>query len=271
VRPASRLAATRGSPRNGGGHGTIPSFLGLIPLLLLLVVWQLLGSPTSISFPTPSTWFTSIGAMYRAGTLGPALLDTLGAFVSSLAVTVVVGVILGIVTGGSRRIDRALRPLFDFFRTLPAPAIVPAVGLLIGSSLSAGIVVVVIASVWPILLNTAAAMRSLPQVRLEMSRTLGLSRWERLAKIILPSLVPGVVLGTRIAVSIVLIVTLLAEILGLGSSGGVGMLFLQQQSTFDGSAVWALLLIVGVFGYLVNVLLSYAEGRLLRNWPGRRN
>jgi sulfonate transport system permease protein len=210
-----------------------------------------------------------MGSMYRAGTLGPALLDTLGVFALSLVVTIVVGVILGIITGGSRRIDRALRPLFDFFRTLPAPAIVPAVGLLIGSSLSAGVVVVVIASVWPILLNTASAMRSVPQVRFEMSRTLGLTRWERLTKIVLPSLVPGVILGTRIAVSIVLIVTLLAEILGLGSSGGVGMLFLQRQSSLDGSAVWALLLIVGVFGYLVNVLLSYAEGRLLRNWPGR--
>ena len=75
-------------------------------------------------------------------------------------------------------------------------------------------VVVVLTIVWPILLNTALAVRSVPPVRREMGHALGLARWERLVKILLPSLVPSITVGVRMAVSISLVATLLVDILG---------------------------------------------------------
>jgi ABC-type nitrate/sulfonate/bicarbonate transport system permease component len=153
----------------------------------------------------------------------------------------------------------------DFFRSLPPPAVVPVAGLILGVSLQMSVTVVVLAIIWPILLNSATAMRGVPMVRLEMSRTLGLGRVERLLKVVIPSLLPAVAVGVRIAVSISLIVTLLVDILGSGE--GLGRLLADRQQSFDAPSVWGLLLLIGAFGFGVNALIAGAERRLLRNWP----
>ena len=100
----------------------------------------------------------------------------------------------------------------------------------------------------------AAAARTIPAVRLEMSRTLGLSPVQRWVKVGLPSLTPGVLLGVRVASAMALIVTLLVDIFGTGA--GIGRLLIQSQQTFDAAAAWGLLLIVGAFGYLASVLVN---------------
>jgi sulfonate transport system permease protein len=241
------------------------SLVGLLPLAIMLAIWQLVGSDEAISFPRPSAWWTSIKGMYEQGVLMPAVWRTLATFGLSLVIATILGAIVGMAIGASRRLDRALAPLLDFFRSLPPPAIVPVGALLLGATFQMGVTVVVIAIIWPILLNTAVAMRGIPLVRREMSRSIGLTRRERLFKVILPSLGPFVALGVRIAVSISLIVTLLVDILGSGD--GLGRLIVVRQQTFDAAAVWGLLLIIGVFGYVLNAGLALAEGRIFRNWP----
>jgi sulfonate transport system permease protein len=251
------------SARRGLRGGAI---MGLLPLAILLVGWQLLGSGSSVSFPRPNTWFSALHTLSDEGELGPAIGTTLQTFIYSLIIATILGVLLGIVIGGSRRIERALAPIMDFFRSLPPPAIVPVAGLIFGVTLKMSIVVVVIAIVWPILLNTVTAMRAVPRVRMEMSRTLGLGRFDRLTKVIVPSLLPGILVGVRVAVPVSLIVTLVVDILGSGN--GIGRLLTDRQQSFDAPAVWGLLLLVGAFGFVVNSLLAVGERRLVRNWPG---
>lgn len=238
---------------------------GLLPLVVLLGLWQLTGSETSVSFPTPNTWLRALRDMYEAGVLGPAVGTTLETFAYSLVIATILGVLLGMIIGSSRLVDRALTPIMDFFRSLPPPAVIPVAGLILGVSQTMSITVVVISIIWPILLNTVAAMRAVPRVRLEMSRTLGVSRAERLLKVVVPSLLPGITVGVRIAVSISLIVTLVVDI--LGSGGGIGLLLTSRQQTFDAPAVWGLLLLIGIFGFALNALIGLAERLVLRNWP----
>lgn len=258
--------------RASGGFGRLTRFgaiLGLVPLAVGIAAWQLFGDPLSTSFPPPSEWITAIRVMYEEGVLMPAVGRTLLTFFLSLLVATVLGAALGAVIGASARVDRALTPLMDIFRALPPPAIVPVAGLVLGATLQMGVTVVVLAIIWPILLNTASAMRAIPPVRREMARALGLGPAASLWKVVLPSLLPGIGLGVKLAVSISLIVTLLVDILGSGE--GVGLLILERQQTFDAAGVWGLLAIIGVFGYVINAVVSAGEARLLRNWSvGRR-
>ena len=76
-----------------------------------------------------------------------------------------------------------------------------------------------------------------------MSRTIGLSRAQRWGKVIVPSLIPGMMLGVRVAASLAVIITLLVDIFGAGT--GLGRLLVESQQRFDASAAWGLLLIVG--------------------------
>lgn len=239
---------------------------GLLPVALALAVWQLTVKD-SVFFPPPSQWIQALGELYRQGVLVGPLLVTLKTFAVSLLIATLVGTMLGMLIGVNRHVDRALTPILDFFRSLPPPAIVPLATLLLGITLKASVAIVVLAVVWPILLNVVTATRALPTTRTEMARAIGLTRAERLTKVFVPSIVPGVLVGVRVSVSISLVVTLLVDI--LGSAEGAGRLLVQRQQLFDSPAVWGLLLVIGVFGYLLNLLLGLIEDRLLRNWPTR--
>jgi ABC-type nitrate/sulfonate/bicarbonate transport system permease component len=259
------VAATRIRPRARRRAGASVPLRGLLPLVVLLMIWQLAGSDGSLSLPRPSTWWDAITGMNDEGVLVPALLHTLWTFLLSLLAATVIGTLLGLAIGASATLNRALGPLLDFLRTLPPPAIIPVAVLLLGATLQMSVVVVVLAIVWPILFNVAASMRAVPPVRLDMARSLGLRRGERFFKVVLPSVAPGIALGVRISVSISLVVTLLVDILGSGD--GAGRLIVVRQQTFDAPAVWGLLAIIGVFGYVINAGVVALERRALRNWP----
>jgi sulfonate transport system permease protein len=238
---------------------------GLLPLAALLAVWQLAGSDTSISLPPPDEWLTAIAELHAEGSLIGALAGTASTFVLALALATVAGTLTGMALGVSSRLDRAITPSLDFVATLPGAAIVPVAVLLLGTGRSTAVLIVALAVVWPVLLNTATAMRAIPAVRLEMSRTLGLSTGARWRKVVLPSLAPGILLGVRVASSMALVVTLLVDILGTGD--GVGRLLVERQQHFDAPAAWGLLLLIGAFGYLSSAGLAHLERRLLRHWP----
>jgi sulfonate transport system permease protein len=237
----------------------IPGPRGLLPIAALLAVWQLTGSANSLSFPPPGQWLAALGRLHGDGLLFAAIGHTLGTYVFGLASAAVIGATAGVAIGASQRVDRALTPSIDFLAAVPGAALVPVVVLLLGPTQISGVAVVALVVSWPILMNAALAMRSIPAVRLEMSRTLGLSPVQRWGKVIAPSLAPGITLGVWVASSVALIVTLLVDIFGTGA--GVGRLLVEAQQRFDASLAWGLLLMVGTFGYLTSVLLT---------WLGRR-
>ena len=233
-----------------------------MPLATLLIVWQLIASDDSPSFPPPVEWFRAIARMYDEGVLLPAIGQTLTTFVVALALAAFIGATVGIAIGASPRIDRTLSPTVDFLAAVPGAAFVPVAVLILGTSLVSGVAVVALVVSWPILLNTATAMRAVPAVRLDMSRTLGLTIGERWRKVVLPTLAPGIMLGVRVAASMALIITLLVDILGAGE--GIGRLLVENQQKFDARAVWGLLLIVGTVGYLTSATLARVAAQLTR-------
>jgi ABC-type nitrate/sulfonate/bicarbonate transport system permease component len=238
----------------------VTALRGLLPIGAALIVWQLTTPADSLSYPPPSEWITAIARMSSDGQLAPAALHTIGTFTFGLLSAVVIGGVVGVSIGRSPVADRFLTPTIDFIAAIPGAALVPVTVLLLGHSPLTGIAVVALIVSWPILLNTATAMRSIPLVRLEMSRTMGLSPLHRWTKVILPSLLPGVMLGMRVASSLAIIITLLVDILGSGV--GIGRLLVESQQHFDAAAAWGLLLIVGTFGYVMSLLLSLLERQI---------
>jgi sulfonate transport system permease protein len=264
LRHGVRLALP-GNPAHAGRDQPIPAppvtaLRGLLPIGVALIVWQLNAPDSSLSFPPPDEWVKATARLYADGLLAPAILHTLGTFMLGLLLAVAIGVAAGIAIGYSPVVDRYLTPTIDFVAAIPGAALVPVAVLLLGQSPLSGIAVVALIVSWPILLNTATAMRSIPDVRLEMSRTMGLSPLHRWTKVILPSLSPGILLGVRVASSLAIIITLLVDILGSGM--GIGRLLVESQQHFDAAAAWGLLLIVGTFGYVMSLSLSLLERQI---------
>jgi ABC-type nitrate/sulfonate/bicarbonate transport system permease component len=236
---------------------------GLLPLALGLALWQIFGSRESPYFPVPSEWLRALGELWTAGKLWPAVVTTLTSFAGALLLSILVGSVLGVLLGRSKLLDRLLGPALEFGRTRPAGALVPVAVLIMGYTSSMTLVVVVVTSFWPILLNTRSGARGISQDRLDTARVLRLSWWATQRKILLPSVVPSIQLGTQIAAPITLIIVLLVEILTQVS--GVGREIALAQSVFRSATVYGLVVLTGLFGLVVNWVISWI-GHLTRKY-----
>jgi len=127
--------------------------------------------------------------------------------------------------------------------------------------------VVVLSALWPILLNTTSAVRQIDPLLLDVARSFRLTALQRMRRIILPAIVPSLLLGIRVAIPLAIVVTLLVEM--LTSLPGIGALMIRSQRNFQSSEVYALLVLVGLFGFVVNDLFAIIEGVIMRRWPPR--
>jgi ABC-type nitrate/sulfonate/bicarbonate transport system permease component len=239
---------------------------GLLPLALLLVVWQVIGMvQSSTYFPPPSTWVQQLGAMLVDGSLLPSLGQTLLAFALSLVIATVLGTILGTVIGRVAVLDRLLGPILDYFRFLPAVVVVPLVVLFAGYTTSMELFVVVFGAVWPVLLQVRLSAREIDPLLLDVRRMLRLGPLATLGKVILPSVAPGAMLGLVITAPLTLVLALMVEISTQVS--GLGKMLADAQASYVSAKVFALVVVVGVIALVINVVLRLIEAWLFRYRP----
>jgi ABC-type nitrate/sulfonate/bicarbonate transport system permease component len=243
--------------RSGSGRPKTAPLRGLLPLVVLLAAWQLFGDPTSPYFPPPSKWYTETKPLLEGGVLGQALGETALTVVLGLLLATTLGAVLGAAVGSSRVLDRALGPSLEFLRVLPAAALVPLAALMLGYTQEMKLAVVVLPATWPVLLTVRSARRAMSPVLLDVPRTLGLSRSERIRKVLVPALTPSVLLGIRVSGPLALIITLLVEI--VTRIDGLGSLMGQAQANFKSAQVFGLLVIAGALGFIVNWLVTRAD------------
>ena len=244
----------------------MPPFRGVLPLVAGLAVWQVLQQGPSPYFPAPSQWWKETWPL-AGRELVPALAASLRTFGVALVLATLVGGALGVVIGVSRGTRRAVGPLLEFLRTIPPPAIVPVAVLLLGYDESMKLLVVTLAALWPILLNTSSAVAHIDPLLGDVARSLRLPPSHRVWKIVVPGAVPGLLLGVRIALPLAIIVTLLVEMLIL--SPGVGSLVMTAQRNFQSARVFGLLVLIGLLGFTLNGAFVVVESLILRHWPDR--
>jgi ABC-type nitrate/sulfonate/bicarbonate transport system permease component len=118
-------------------------------------------------------------------------------------------------------------------------------------------------TIWPILLNTIDGASSVDPVQLETARAFRLSRGQQLTRLIIPSAMPKIFTGFRLSLSLALILMVFSEL--VGSTNGVGYEMLNAQNSFDLSLLWCTIVLLGILGYLLNVVLNGVE-RVLLSW-----
>lgn len=121
---------------------------------------------------------------------------------------------------------------------------------------------IALASTWPIMLNTIAGVRALHPTMGKVMSTFHLSRFDRFTKVFLPAAAPQVFAGARIAIAISVTVMVVAEM--FGTPGGVGYFIRSSQESFKVLEMWTGLVILGLFGYVVNFLFHRLEQRILK-------
>jgi len=173
----------------------------------------------------------------------------------------VIGVTIGIIIGSFKKIYQLLDPVLQFWRAIPATAIIPVGILLIGIGDQMKIVVICFGAMWPILINSADGARLVPTERLDTARIFGLTPIETLLRVIVPSASPMIAAGMRTGLSIAFIMIVVSEM--IGSTDGLGYYILQAQRTFAIPEMYGGIGLLAILGYLLNVLFVQVEKRVL--------
>jgi ABC-type nitrate/sulfonate/bicarbonate transport system permease component len=149
---------------------------------------------------------------------------------------------------------------------VPPPVLLPIAVALLGPTDVMKIVVIVIGSVWPILLNTIEGVRSTDSVMTETARSFALTRFERLRFLVLPAASPRIMAGVRQSLSIALILMVISE-LGYSSSGlGFQIVYFQRNDLI--AEMWSGILLLGLIGVLLAAVFGFVERRVLRWYHG---
>lgn len=245
------------------------------------------STPRAVNVPLALSGLALLGAVWWAATAGGGLLAqrftpqaSLGSLatllqqpdfllhvwisvrrvLAALGVALIVGVPMGLLVGAARSVDTALSPAFQFLRMISPLSWMPVVVMVFGVGDRSVLFLLAFAGVWPIMLNTAAGVRALDARWLMLARSLVATPMETLMHVILPGVVGHALTGLRLAIGVVWIVLVPAEMLGVNA--GLGYFILDTRDRLAYSELLATVIVIGAVGYL----LDSAARRLLRWW-----
>jgi NitT/TauT family transport system permease protein len=231
--------------------------LGVAGLLCLLILWWLgirvFGDVGGLSARfSPQATFASLWQLLGSAELYPHMLVSLKRILVGLLLALLIGVPLGLLIGGSRNLEAATTPAFQFLRMISPLSWMPVVVMLMGVGDQPIYFLLTFAAVWPILLNTVAGVRQLDPRWLALSRSLSASGWETLLKVIVPGVLGHVLTGVRLSIGILWIVLVPCEMLGV--SAGLGYFILDTRDRLAYSELMAMVLLIGVLGFMLDAL-----------------
>jgi len=238
--------------------------LGTAGVLLALLLWQLvpaLGIVSGDDLPGAAAVLSELGSLAATGGFWSAVGSTLAGAGVGLAIAVLVGVALGVLMGSSTVAWHALRPTVEFLRPVPGVALIPVAILVFGPSMKSDVLLVSFGCVWVILIQTLYGVRDVDEVALQTARSYGLTRVQRVRWVQLPSALPYIATGLRIASSIALIVAVTAEL--VAGNAGLGKSISLAQAAGQTEEMYALIVAAGVLGIVVHVLFGALERRFL--------
>lgn len=244
------------------GAAFLLPFVGLLAAALLWAAgsgWLTAVTPVAASFaPLPS--LEALVHLLQGRDLWEHVSISLQRVGVGLAIALVLGIPLGVLTGLSPLFSKTTTPLFQFARMISPLSWMPLAVMVLGVGDAPVYFLLAFAAVWPIMLNTAAGVAQLDRNWLLLARSLSATRRETIVHVILPGITAQILTGVRLAIGIIWIVLVPAEMLGV--SAGLGYFILDSRDRLAYSDLMAAILVIGFLGYL----LDHAARTLHKRW-----
>ena len=264
--PPAAGAAAAAAPKPPLRERLLP-FIGPV---VLFIVWDLavrLGFIKPILLPTPAD---TVAALITGLAGGPLLTDfamTVWRTLQAFAIAAVVGVPLGVLLGSNEKAYRSVEFLIDFFRSTPSSALIPLFLLIFGVSDVNKVAIAAFGALLIVVFNSAYGVINARKQRVMAARVMGASRWQIFKDVLVwESLQPSFV-GLRSAVSMALVIVIVAEMF-IGSDNGLGHRIIDAQQVLNVKSMYAAILAAGALGYALNILFLLLERRIV-HWSGR--
>lgn len=240
----------------------------LLSIGLLLAGWQLVVSHTGVSqfiLPPPALVMEGVGQImsgYMGGTVFTHIAASMKVMLSGYALAIAVGVPLGIAMALWRPIETIFQPLLTLLRPVPPPAWIPLAILWLGIDLAGKVFIVFVAAIVPCLINSYLAVKQTPPELQDAARTLGVGRRAMLLEVVLPSGLPVLMTGLRIALGNAWATIVAAEL--VVATSGLGFLMMNGYRNFESHIMAGSMIAIGIIGFLMNVAFQRLERALVR-------
>jgi len=236
-----------------------------IVLLLFLVTWEVaprIGLVDAAFFPT----FTEVASAWWHMLITNELFSHFSASITrsiaGFGLAIAFAIPLGLVIGWYPIARDLLNPILELFRNTAALALLPVFILLLGIGETSKIAIVFFACIWPILLNTIAAVRNVDPLLIKSARSMNISSFALFYKVILPASIPTMFTGIRMAGTGAILVLIAAEM--VGAKEGLGYFITYSQYNFMIPEMYAGIVTISILGLFINYGLLALEKRLSR-------
>jgi NitT/TauT family transport system permease protein len=243
--------------------------MALGPLALFLV-WYAVNHFALVTprlLPSPVRTLQSVWENTRSGGMAADFGHTLSRTLQAFGIAAALGVPIGIVIGASEKFYRSVEFLIDFFRSTPATAMFPLFMIIFGLGDFSKIAIAAFAAWLVVLFNVAYGVMNARRTRILAARVMGASRLRIFWDVMFFEALPATFVGLRTAVSLALVVIVVAEMF-IGGDDGLGKRIIDSQITFDLPQLYGTILVSGVMGYGLNLFFLTLETRLV-HWSGR--
>lgn len=254
-----------------GGHVLTHVWVFVVIIAIWEVAARLIGQfyfpPLSkIAAAAVKMWFSGdLSTVWLSSTVATEIVPSLIRLAAGFAIAAAVGIILGFAIGRSKVLADYVDLIVHVMRSVPPVALVPIFMLLFGLGTQMRVLLIAFTSVWPILLNTIDGAREVEPTYLDTARVFGISRSRRLRSVILPSCLTRIFDGLRISSALALVVMVVSEM--FAATNGIGYSLVYAQQSFRYNDMWAYVILLGILGWLLNLLLRIPERVLLRWQP----
>lgn len=234
-------------------------------LLALLGLWELVVRSAGLSalvLPAPSAVAVSLWSGLASGYFWPHLAATLQALLLGFAAGSAVGLLAGMALAESPLLERVLKPYVVVSQVVPKLALAPLFVLWFGFGLLPTVLITALICFFPLMENTLTGLRQADAQRLQLFRMLGATRVQTLLRLKLPTALPAILAGLRVALVLALVGVVVAEF--MGASRGLGAVVIAAQGMMDTTLMFAALVLIAAIGLLLYRGCLLLERRLLR-------
>ncbi|NMN96438.1 ABC transporter permease [Antrihabitans stalactiti] len=235
---------------------------------LFLAIWEAaprLGLVDRVFLPPFSEVARAFGKLVQSGEMWNHVSASLDRSLTGFSIAIVVAIPLGLAIAWYRPVAEFLGPILELARNTAALALLPVFVLILGIGEESKVALVVYASTFPILLNTISGVRTVDPLLIKSAASLGLSPIRLFQKVVLPSAVPTIFTGIRMAAASSILVLIAAEM--VGARAGLGYLITASQLSFQIPNMYAGIVAIALLGLTFNGVLVLIERRLSRWRP----
>jgi NitT/TauT family transport system permease protein len=235
----------------------------ILPIIIIIIwyficdVFQLIPS---FMFPGPTEVVTAFVKLISSGKLFNDILVTLYKVLFGMLLASVVGITLGIILGWFKRLETLCQLVISILRPIPPIAWIPFSIIWFGIGVGPAIFIIFMGCVFPILISTIDGVHRTDPVLIEAAQSFGASNSQMLTEVVIPSSLPYIVSGLKVAIGIALMCTISGEM--IGSSSGIGYMILTSTNLFDTGSTVVGMIVIGIIGIIFDYIFSKVQKRI---------